>query len=121
VHQWYTYVYNETGAPLSYTTNCDGAAYHGNLGAGEWEYYNWTYGGLASPQNGQIIDPGPVVARPDTCVTTVPGTHTYELVTWEVAGPSSSPLACVFPSATGQSPGPHGSTNVYWECATRVT
>src|SRR5437016_833108 len=68
VDQWYTYVYNETGAPQSYTTECvdqDGnhAVYSGNLPAdpAQWEYYNWTYGVEQDRDTGAVVESGPVM------------------------------------------------------------
>jgi len=135
VHQWYTYVYNETGGTQSFETECVDKAgnvvdWYGTLPAGEWEYYNWTYGVKQNPDTGAVIATGPVMPRPETCVTTFEGggPFVYENFTpqdatmpWEQAGPSSTPVPCEFPSVTGGSPGPFGSENVYWQCATKVT
>src|SRR5262249_34851599 len=56
VYQWYTYVYNETGGTQSFETECVDKAgnvvdWYGTLPAGEWEYYNWTYGGQTEPRH----------------------------------------------------------------------
>jgi hypothetical protein len=135
VHQWYTYVYNETAATQFFETDCvdrDGnaATWTGTLAADQFEYYNWTYGVRQDPDTGAVISTGPVMPRPETCVTTFAGAgpFVYENFTpedatmpWELAGPSSTPVSCEFPSVTGGSPGPYGSENVYWQCATKVT
>jgi hypothetical protein len=131
-HQWYTYVYNETGATQTFETECvdrDGnaAEWYGTLATGEWQYYNWTYGVRQDPADGHTLETGPVMPRPETCVTTFAGgPFVYENFTpveqadpgsvWEMAGPSSDPVPCEFPSVTGET-----SQNVYWQCATKVT
>jgi hypothetical protein len=127
VHQWHTYVYNETDATQSFKTECedrDGnvAVHSGTLAADQFEYYNWTYGVRQDPDTGGVISTGPVMPRPETCVTTFEGgPFVYENVVWELAGLSSDPVPCTFPSVTGGSPGPYGSGNVYWQCETRIT